>query len=78
MRSIPAGPWSPMPPWALSEDGSHMKAAMQDSELLGGRGASAFRGSRKEDSGGGGIDRIISGGGPSSEQSPWQMLILLR
>lgn len=57
-------------------DVSHMKAAIQDSELLAGRGAIAFRGSRNDDKGGGGIESIISGGGPNSEQSPRQLIPL--
>lgn len=47
---------------------------MQDCELLAGRGAIAFRGRRNDESGGGGIDKIISGGGPNSEQSPRQLI----
>ena len=67
------------PPAPKTEsEGSQTKAAKQGWELLFPLPDErmALRGSRNEGSGGGGSDRIVSGGGPSSKQSPTQAAIL--
>lgn len=47
-------------------DVSHMNAAKHGCESLPVRLAIALRGNRNDGSGGGGIDNIVSGGGPTS------------
>lgn len=60
------------------KDGSQTKAAKQGCELLfPATDRMALRGSRNEGSGGGGSDRMVSGGGPSSKQSPLHAAILI-
>lgn len=49
-------------------DGSHMNAAKQGCESLPDSATIALRGSRNDGNGGGGIDRMLSGGGPTSKQ----------
>lgn len=48
--------------------GSHMKAAKHGCESLPDRATIALRGNKKVGSGGGGIDRMLSGGGPTDIQ----------
>lgn len=64
-------------------DGSQTKAAKQGWELFPEPPPPpppvdnmALRGRRNAGSGGGGRDRMVSGGGPSSKQSPTQAAIL--
>lgn len=48
--------------------GSHMKAAKHGCESLPDRATIALRGNKNVGSGGGGIDRMLSGGGPTDMQ----------
>lgn len=59
MYSIPACSLGP-------GDGSHINAAKQGCESFPDNATIALRGTRNVGKGGGGIDRILSGGGPTS------------
>lgn len=49
-------------------DGSHINAAKHGWESLPDKATIALRGNKNDGNGGGGIDKILSGGGPTSKQ----------
>lgn len=58
-------------------DGSQTYAAKQGCVLLPETATMALRGTRKAGKGGGGMDRIELGGGPSSTQSPMHIVVVV-
>lgn len=65
---LPANSMNSMPPSRGRGLGSHMKAAKQGCDSFPERATIALRGSRNDGKGGGGIDKIMSGGGPTTPQ----------